>query len=91
MRIGAADARVAHMRTWNDQREIDIIVESDNGVLAVETKLGAEVIGRDTRHLRWLRDRLGPALIDAVVVTTGPEAYRNSDGIAVIPAALLGP
>ena len=87
----AADARVAHMRTWNDQREIDIIVESDHGVLAVETKLGAEVTGRDTRHLRWLRDRLGPALIDAVVVTTGPKAYRDPDGIAVIPAALLGP
>lgn len=87
----AADARVSHMRTWNDQREIDIIVESDRGVLAVETKLGAEVTGHDTRHLRWLRDRLGPALLDAVVVTTGPEAYRNPDGIAVVPAALLAP
>lgn len=87
----AADARVAHMRTWNDQREVDIILESDRGVLAVETKLGAEVTGRDTRHLRWLRDRLGPALLDAAVVTTGTEAYRNPDGIAIIPAALLGP
>lgn len=30
-------------------------------------------------------------LLDAVVVTTGPQAYRRSDGIAVVPAALLGP
>ena len=25
------------------------------------------------------------------LVTTGPEAYRRTDGIAVVPAALLGP
>jgi hypothetical protein len=42
-------------------------------------------------HLRWLRDRIGDDLLDAAVVTTGAEAYRRSDGIAVVPAALLGP
>lgn len=87
----SADARVSHMRTWNDQREADVIIEHQRGVLAVEVKRAAEVTGRDTRHLRWLRDRLGPALIDAVVVTTGDRAYRDDDGIAVVPAALLGP
>jgi hypothetical protein len=30
-------------------------------------------------------------LVDAVVITTGEEAYRRSDGIAVVPASLLGP
>ena len=35
-------------------------------------------------------DRAGPGLLDAAVITTGPEAYRRRDGIAVIPAALLG-
>jgi uncharacterized protein len=29
-------------------------------------------------------------LIDAVVVNTGPEAYRRKDGVAVVPLALLG-
>jgi hypothetical protein len=29
--------------------------------------------------------------VDAVVICTGTEAYRRQDGIAVIPAALLGP
>jgi hypothetical protein len=28
---------------------------------------------------------------DAAVITTGPHAYRRPDGIAVVPAALLGP
>jgi hypothetical protein len=30
-------------------------------------------------------------LLDRVIVTTGPGAYRRRDGIAVIPASLLGP
>jgi hypothetical protein len=43
------------------------------------------------RHLRWLRESLGNSLADAIVITTGPAAYRRPDGIAVVPAALLGP
>ncbi len=87
----AGDARVFHMRTWKDQREIDLIIEYEGRVMPVEVKLGAEVTRRDTRHLRWLRDRLGPGLIDAMVVTTGRRAYRDADGVAIVPAALLGP
>jgi len=34
---------------------------------------------------------LGNQLLDVAVVTTGPTAYKRPDGIAVIPAALLGP
>lgn len=86
----AADARVSHMRTWTDQQEVDLIVEHGSGVLAVEVKLGSEISRRDTRHLRWLRDRLGPGLIDAMVVNTGSRAYRDPDGIAIVPAGLLG-
>jgi hypothetical protein len=42
-------------------------------------------------HLRWLREQLGDDLRAAVVVTTGPFAYRRPDGIIVAPLALLGP
>ena len=86
-----ADARVHHMRTWNDDREVDLIVEHADGIVAVEVKAAARVDRRDTRHLRWLADRLGPAMLDAAVVYTGADAYRDDDGIAIIPAALLGP
>ena len=43
------------------------------------------------KHLHWLRALLGDALLDAVVITHGPQAYRHKDGITVVPAALLGP
>lgn len=88
----AAEARVLHMRTYSGNRETDLIVERDDGrVVAVEVKLARAVTDEDVRHLMWLRGQLGDDLLDAVVVTAGPDAYRRSDGIAVVPAALLGP
>ena len=54
-------------------------------------KLKAVIGDTDVRHLRWLRTKIGPRLLDAAVLSTGREAYRRSDGIGVIPAALLGP
>ena len=88
----AAEAGVGHLRTAGGQQEVDLVVERDDRrVVAVEVKLSAAVDDRDVRHLLWLRDRLGDDLLDAVVVTTGPQAYRRTDGVAVVPASLLGP
>ncbi len=88
----ASDATVHHLRDRDGKHEIDLIVEASDGrVLALEVKLARSVTDADTRHLRWLAHRLGGNLVDAAVITAGPHAYRRSDGIAVIPAALLGP
>ncbi len=87
-----ARARVSHLRTRNGDHEVDLIVERRDGrVLAVEAKLAAVPDDRDVRHLHWLARQIGSDLLDAVVITTGPYAYRRPDGIAVVPAALLGP
>lgn len=88
----AAEARVGHLRTAGGRREVDLIVERGDGrVVALEVKLVRDVRDHHVAHLRWLAGQLGEDLLDAVVVTTGPEAYRRADGIAVVPAALLGP
>jgi predicted AAA+ superfamily ATPase len=87
----AAEARVFHLRTSAGEHEVDLIIEREDGrVLAVEFKLARDIDGDDVRHLNWLAGQLGDSLIDAVVVNTGEEAYRRSDGIAVVPAALIG-
>jgi hypothetical protein len=86
----AAGAHVAHLRTRNGDHEVDFIVEGDDGLVAFEVKLSGSVDDGDVQHLAWLRDRLGSDLVDAVVITTGPTAYRRKDGIAVVPLALLG-
>lgn len=87
----SAEARVGHLRTRNGDHEVDLVVEGVDGqVLGIEVKLAAAVRDDDVRHLRWLRDRLGDDVVDLVVITTGPRAYRRRDGIAVVPLALLG-
>lgn len=88
----AVEASVKHLRTVNGDHEVDLIVERGDGrVVALEVKLARSVTDGDVRHLQWLAGRLGPDLLDAVIVTTGEEAYRRPDGIGVVPAALLGP
>ena len=87
-----AEADVNHLRTWGGELEVDlVVVRGDQRVVAVEVKLKAVVDDRDVRQLRRLADRIGPQLLDAAIVTTGADAYRRRDGVAVIPASLLGP
>jgi predicted AAA+ superfamily ATPase len=88
----AAEASVGHLRTKSTEHEIDVIVErADRSIVAMEIKLSASVDDRDVRHLTWLRGQLPDRVVDTIVVTTGEQAYRRGDGVAVIPLALLGP
>lgn len=87
----AAEATVGHLRSRDGRREIDLIVEGrGRRILAVEVKLASTVSDRDVQHLNWLHRELGDRVVERVVVTTGPYAYRRSDGVAVVPFALLG-
>lgn len=94
IRVYAArsEARVGHLRTARGRQEVDLLVErADGGVVAIEVKLTRNVSEQDLKHLRWLEQKLGDRVLDQVVITTGPTAYRRQDGIAVVPLALLGP
>lgn len=88
----AAEAKVRHLRTKAGRHEVDVIVVRPDGrVVAIEVKLKRTVHDDDIRHLAWLHEQIGDDLLDAMIVTTGPRAYRRPDGVAVVPAALLGP
>lgn len=88
----AAEASVHHMRTHHGRQEVDLIVaRGDRKVLAIEVKLSADIGDDDVKHLEWLKDQIGSDLLDAIVVSTGPQAYRRRDGFGVVPASLLGP
>lgn len=88
----SAEARLGHLRTYSGEKEIDLILErADGRVIAVEVKLAPSVDDHDVRHLTWLRGRIGDDVLDGLVINTGPEAYRRSDGIGVVPAMLFGP
>ncbi len=88
----AAEATVHHLRTWDGRHEVDLIVQrADQRIVALQVKLSPSVNDADVAHLLWLRGQLGDDLADAVVITTGGEAYRRTDGVAVVPLSLLGP
>lgn len=87
----SAEASVGHLRTPGGLHEVDLIViRGDGKVVALEVKLSSTVGDQDVRHLHWLRDQIGDELLDAIVITTGAEAYRRADNIGVVPLALLG-
>lgn len=95
----AAEADVYHFHTHgkknaagiSDAHEVDIIIEDYQGrVIACEVKLKPSVAESDLKHLHWLKTKIGDRLIDQIVITTGNQAYRRRDGIAVVPLALLG-
>jgi uncharacterized protein len=88
----AAEPEVRHFRTHRGEHEVDLVVEREDGdVLLIEVKLTATPGDGDVAGLNWLARRLGDRVIDRVVVTTGRAAFRRPDGVAVVPAALLGP
>lgn len=87
-----AEATTGHLRTFSGNREVDLIVEAqDKRVIAIEVKLKRTIKDEDVRTLHWLKSAIGDELLDAIVITTGESAYRRSDGIGIVPAALLGP
>jgi len=86
----ANEARVSHLRTRGGEHEIDLILERGDGrIVAIEIKLTANVRDDDLRHIEWLQSSIGDDLLDAIVITTGTDAYRRADGIGIVPAALL--
>lgn len=86
-----AEASVSHYRDEKGRREVDFVIERlDGRILGVEVKLGRVITGDDVKHLVWLKEQIGDAALDLIVVYAGTEAYRRPDGIGVVPLALLG-
>lgn len=86
----ASESRVGHLRTRNGDHEVDLVVEGPDGqIVGIEVKLAAGVTDADVRHLHWLRNQLPNDTVELLVITTGANAYRRRDGVAVIPLALL--
>lgn len=61
---------LSHFRDRNGA-EVDIIIETDRGVLAIEVKAASTAQNRDFKHLAFLRDRLGDEFLAGVVLHLG--------------------
>jgi len=81
---------MSHLRLPQGRHEIDIVVElGPRRLVAIEVKATSSPSADDAKHLRWLRDEFGSAVVAAVVLHTGPRAFAWSDGTLALPIATL--
>ncbi|MGF7238255.1 MAG: DUF4143 domain-containing protein, partial [Frankia sp.] len=88
--LSVIGADLFHLRDANGRHEVDLLIEARDGqVIAVEIKATAAPTPADARHLRWLRESIGPRFAAGILVHTGPRAFRLTDGIVAAPLANL--
>lgn len=79
-----------HLRDKNQEREIDLLLESASGELVgLEIKASRAVDARSGRHLAWLRDRIGSRFRRGIVLHTGTTTYPLGDRLWAMPIAAL--
>lgn len=82
-------ATISHVRTGGGEREVDILIEVGNRVIAFEVKLATR-IGRDAAtSLEWLRDQLDERFLAGLVVYAGADTYPIGDRVWAMPVSAL--
>lgn len=83
------DWKLFHYRS-PDGREIDLIIELDDGrIIALEVKAASSVAPADYKHLSWLRDKLGERFVAGFVLTTDTTGRLLGDRLAALPVSAL--
>ena len=74
-----------------DKREIDFIIENEDGDLAgVEVKAGAGVGKDDFKHIKWFRDNLVKGRkFTGIVLYAGDTTLSFGEGLKAVPIAAL--
>lgn len=93
--VDAADGAYGlHHYRDRDQRELDFVIERDDGaLLGLEAKAAATVKQEDFRHLAWFRDRVaGARPFVGALLYAGEHTGRFGDRLWAVsaPKALLG-
>ena len=94
-------AELAKQATWSerpvrlaqyrdrDQREVDVIMDLGQQVVAIEVKATATPRPRDARHMAYLRDRLGDRFVMGLVLHTGSQQLSLGDRLVAVPISAL--
>ena len=75
-----------HLRT-TDGREIDLLLELEEGFIPLEIKLTERVSARDARHLRRLDEVLDKPVLHALVLSNDGRIQALDEGITALPVA----
>ena len=80
---------ISHYRD-NKQREIDFMVERDDGaLLGIEVKAG-NVSQGDFAHLKWFAANLAKTPFTGIVLYSGKDVLRYGEGFYAVPLSALG-
>lgn len=77
-----------HLKTA-DGREIDLLIELENGYIAVEIKMTQRVRSKDARHLNGLETLLDKPLIHSFVLSNDMDVKMLSKSITAMPAVMF--
>lgn len=75
---------IYHLRT-SDGREVDLLLELDEGFVAIEIKMAARVSSTDARHLRDLGAILDKPVLHAFLLSSDERIQTMGDGITAMP------
>lgn len=81
--------RLHHIRDRDGRREVDLLLETSVGLIAVEVKASATPARRDARHLVWLMEQLGDTVALGIVFSAGPQPIQLADRIIALPISAL--
>jgi hypothetical protein len=77
-----------HLKTL-DGREVDLLIETDNGYIAIEIKQTNYVNNTDARHLYKLDELLDKPLLQSFVLSNDNNIKQLDTKILAIPAAMF--
>lgn len=77
-----------HLRT-TDGREVDILLETENGYIAIEIKQSLNINSTDARHLKGLHDILDKPLLQSFILSNDNRIIEIAENVLAIPAAMF--
>lgn len=85
------DLEFFHLRTV-DGREIDLLIETEEGFVPIEIKKSYKVTANDARHIKGIEQILDKPVIHSFILSQDPEIKQFDKNITCLPAVwALGP
>jgi predicted AAA+ superfamily ATPase len=75
---------ILYWRTATNQ-EVDLVIESGSGLVAIEVKTTSRPTARDARHLQTFRDEYRDRFVGGLLLHDGEETLWMSEGVLAAP------
>ena len=76
--------QILYWRTASGQ-EVDVVIEMADRLVGIAVKASARPSHRDARHIQAFRQEYGAAVAGCLLLHTGQETYRLSEGVVAAP------